>query len=249
MELTQILLLIAVFIVSALIKGWSGFGTNLLALPILVMLGYEVKEAVTIVITVNVFFNLTMILTSKKLNIKSLQSIGVLLLFGIVFTFVGQVLLKNANPSVLKIILGIAITLTVLNKAAKYSFTVSNKEKWYIPVGIISGLLNGMAGLGGLPVLILLSNSEMEQDEFKQTLVTYFFAMNLIAVTGFIANGLYSPFVFENIAYAIIPGIIFVLLGIVLSRKVSDTIFQKVMLLILLALGLKLGYDGVSALI
>ncbi len=44
-----------VFMFSAFLKGWSGFGTNLIAIPLLVMLNYEFKEAVIIVISLNIF--------------------------------------------------------------------------------------------------------------------------------------------------------------------------------------------------
>ena len=73
MTLESILIIIAIFAVSALIKGWSGFGTNLLAMPMLVFLGYELKEAVTIVITVNVFMNIAILVENKKFNFDALK--------------------------------------------------------------------------------------------------------------------------------------------------------------------------------
>ena len=246
MTLESILIIIAIFAVSALIKGWSGFGTNLLAMPMLVFLGYELKEAVTIVITVNVFMNIAILVENKKFNFDALKEIWVLIIFGVSFTFVGSYFLKSGDPNILKIIIGVVIILTVLNKALKLKFVITNKEKYYIPVGIISGLFNGMAGLGGLPVLILLSNSDMPRDKFRTTLVSYFLVMNIIVVFSSLYSGFYTSFVLTNIGIVLLIGVAFCMFGVYLSRRVSDVIFQRVMLVMLLFMGVNLMYNGIT---
>lgn len=251
MSVELILIILSVFIISALIKGWSGFGTNLIAMPVLLMFSeYSAfKTAVVIVITVNVFLNISILVENKKFKLSSLKNIIVLVVLGIVFTFVGQLFLKSTNTNVLKIILGAFIILTVLNKSIKYSFKIKNKERYFIPVGIIAGLLNGIAGLGGLPVLILLSNSDMKKDEFRTTLVSFFLVMNIVAVVGFVVNGLYTTFIFTNIGIVIIPSILACLAGVYLSRRVSDKYFQRIMMVILFVFGSNLLYQGISSLL
>ena len=74
MTLELALLVTVVFIFSALIKGWSGFGTNLLAMPMLLILGFLKTEAVPIVITVNSALDSTItapITTKSPLNLKN----------------------------------------------------------------------------------------------------------------------------------------------------------------------------------
>jgi uncharacterized membrane protein YfcA len=249
MTLELALLVTVVFIFSALIKGWSGFGTNLLAMPMLLILGFLKTEAVPIVITVNIFLNIAILIENKKFKLSSLNNIMVLVVLGVVFTFVGQIFLKNSNADIIKIILGFFIILTVLNKGLKLKFTVTNKERYYIPIGIISGLLNGIAGLGGLPVLLLLSNSNMKKDEFRTTLVSYFLVMNIVAVIGFIINGLYNSLVFSYIGLVVVVSLAVCMFGVYLSRRVDDKWFQRVMLLILFALGAYTMYTGIAGLV
>lgn len=254
MTIGLILIVLLVFIVSAGIKGWSGFGTNILAMPLLVFLGYAVVEAVVIVITINLFLNIAILVENKKFKLSSLKDISVLVVFGVLFTFVGQYFLKNTNPDVLKIILGAMIILTVLNKILKINFVVKNKEKYYIPIGIVSGLLNGIAGLGGLPVLILLSNSKMEKDKFRTTLVSYFLVMNIVAIIGYVINGLYSSYIFMNIGIVLPVAVIAAMFGVYLSRRVSDKWFQRVLLGILLIFGVTMislgfGFNLIQAII
>ena len=153
------------------------------------------------------------------------------------------------TKDIIKIILGFFIILTVLNKGLKLKFTVTNKERYYIPIGIISGLLNGIAGLGGLPVLLLLSNSNMKKDEFRTTLVSYFLVMNIVAVIGFIINGLYNSLVFSYIGLVVVVSLAVCMFGVYLSRRVDDKWFQRVMLLILFALGAYTMYTGIAGLV
>ena len=58
------------FLISSLVKGWSGFGTNLIAMPFLIaFLGFAKADAVTIVISINVFMNIAILVENKKFNI------------------------------------------------------------------------------------------------------------------------------------------------------------------------------------
>ena len=247
MTLELALLVILVFTISTVLKGWSGFGTNLIAIPALaIYLGYDYIEAVVIVLTLNFFINIAMLIENKKFNVKSLEKIKVLILFGLIFHVVGLILLKGLDTDILKIVAGSLIILTVLNKAFDFKFTIKNKEKYYIPVGILSGLFNGMAGLGGLPVLLLLSNSDMEKEDFKSTLVSYFFVMSTISIISFIVGGFYTSFILLNIAIVVVFAISGAMFGVYLSRRVSDKGFQAGMLFILFFMGASMIYNALD---
>ncbi len=253
MTLELVMILLLVFISSAFIKGWSGFGTNLIAMPILVtMLAFGLDQGVTIVISVNVFMNIAILVENKKFNIRSLDNIKMLVLFGVIFTFVGAYFLKSPeNAQVLKIVAGSVIVLLALYRIYTTFFEfkryidVKTMSKYFIPVGIISGFFNGIAGLGGLPVLILLSNTNMERNKFRTTLVSYFLVMNIVAIIGYALAGNYNEFVFTSIGLLVIPSVIACMIGVWLSRRVSDKLFSRVMLGVLLFMGLNLVVNGV----
>lgn len=245
MTLELAILAILVFLVATVIKGWSGFGTNMIVIPVLaIYLGYEYIEAVVIVLTMNLFINVLMLIESKKFNLKSLGKIKILILFGFLFHILGLILLKDLDASILKIIGGSLIILTVINKAFRLKFVIKNKERYYIPVGMLSGLLNGMAGLGGLPVILLLSNSDMEKEEFKSTIISYFFMMSIISVFTFWIGGFYTSFILLNIAITVLFAIIGTLTGIYLSRRVSDKGFQVGLLFVLFFMGASMIYNA-----
>jgi len=254
MTIELFLLLLLTFGISSLIKGWSGFGTNLIALPILItMLGYSNAEGATIVISVNVFMNIAILVENKKFNIKSLENIKWIVYFGVVFTFIGAYYLKNPdNAQVIKVLTGSVIVLTGLYKIMIQKFKINQvfKEetmgKYFIPVGIISGFFNGIAGLGGLPVLILLSNSDMPKERFRTTLVSYFLVMNVVAIIGYVIAGNYMiPGVVTAISWMILPSVAICMFGVFLSRRVNDKIFSNVMIAVLIFMGVNLIVNGI----
>lgn len=253
MTIELFFILLLVFISSAFIKGWSGFGTNLIAMPILVsMLGFDLNVGVTIVISVNIFLNIAILIENKKFNIKSLDNIRLLVFFGVVFTFIGAYYLKSPDNQVaIRIIAGSVIVLLSLYRIytsiyeIKSQIKEENMSKYFVPVGIISGFFNGIAGLGGIPALLLLSNTDMDKDKFRTTLVSYFLVMNVVAIIGYIIVGNFTSFVITSISLMIIPSVIFTMIGVYMSRKVSDKLFSRVMLGILLFMGANLIVTGI----
>jgi len=247
-------IILFVFIISALVKGWSGFGTNLIAMPFLIaFLGFQNTDAVTIVISINVFMNIAILVENKKFNIKSLDNIKVMVIFGVLFTFVGQYFLNDPDyDKYVKIVAGSLIVIAGINKIITMKFgrqelfKEATMHKYFIPAGIVSGIFNGIAGLGGLPALIILSNSDLKREKFRTTLVAYFFVMNVVALIGFIINANYSPFVLQHIGVFLIPAVVVCMVGVYLSRRVSDKVFSYVMLGVLFFMGINLVINGVT---
>jgi len=248
MTTEMILILILVFAVSALLKGWAGFGTNLLALPLLLLLGYVKTEAVPIVMSVNVVLNIVILFENKKFRFSAFRDIWIMVLAGGIFTFIGNFYLQESSEEFIRILVGVVLILFVLNKIFHQTFVIKHKERYFILVGMLSGALNGLAGLGGLPALILLSNSGMKRDRFKATLVLYFLMMNIFVVISSYVNGYFTSFVLINIGYALPAAVALTLVGVYLSRRVSEKWFQRSMLVVLFALGVNLIVRAVQAL-
>ena len=244
----SILIMILIFMFGGFIKGWSGFGTNLVVPPLLGFMAYfgDPKQAMVIVVSVNLFLNLAILIQSKKFNLDLLKSIWVLVVFGVLFNFVGAFFFSKIDDSWFRILLGLMIIIVTINRMFKLKFVVHHPEKYYIPMGIVSGILNGMFGLGGLPLLIVLGSSKMDKDVFKSTLVSYFFVMNIIyIISQGVIGGYYDMFVFTHIMYVIVFAVFATILGVYVSKRVSDQVFQRVMNVVLLFFGLNLIYFGI----
>lgn len=245
----SILLMIVIFMFGAFLKGWSGFGTNLVVPPLLLFMSRfsEFKEIMIIVVSVNLFLNLAMLIQNKKFNLKYLKKIWILVLVGVVFNIVGVLFFESVGETLFKVLMGVMILLVTFNRIFKLKFHFKKLEwQHYTITGVISGILNGMFGLGGIPVLILLGSTKMDKNEFKSTLVTYFAIMNIvfIIIHGLIGSS-YNAFVFTNIAWALPFAVAACLLGVYFSSRVSDKLFQRVMNGVLIFFGINTIYMGI----
>ena len=245
----SILLMIIIFMFGGFLKGWSGFGTNLVVPPLLLFMSRfdDLKVIMIIVVTVNLFLNLAMLVQNKKFNLKYLYNIRILVAVGILFNIVGVLFFESVGETLFKVLMGVMILLVTLNRIFKMKFHFKELNwKHYTVTGIISGILNGMFGLGGIPLLILLGSTKMDKNEFKSTLVTYFAIMNVIfIILHGIIGSTYSTFVFTNILIALPFAVVACLLGVFFSSRVSDKIFQRVMNAVLIFFGLNMIYVGI----
>lgn len=245
----SIILMIVIFMFGAFLKGWAGFGTNLLVPPLLLFLTRfdDAREVMVIVVTVNIFMNLYMIIKGKTFNLQFLKKVWVLVVVGVLFNFVGVLLFTAVDDSLFRILLGLMILFVAMNRIFKLNFHFKEITwKHYLITGILSGILNGMFGLGGIPVLILLSSTKMDKVEFKSTLVSYFFVMNAIFIIlqGIVA-GSYNAFVYTNVLIVLAFAVGTCMFGYYLSGKVDDKLFQRVMNFVLIFFGINLIYVGV----
>lgn len=242
-----IVLIIVIFMTGAFLKGWSGFGTNLVVPPLLILLGYDPKIAIVITVTINIMLNAAMLIESKKLHFKNLIPLMPLVITAFLFHIIGLLLFQNVGKDVINVILGLMILFMAFNRIFKFSFKIDNPKKFYIPIGIISGLLNGMVALGGIPFLLLLASSEPDKEKFKSTVVTYFLFLNILAIAGYIVAGRYTTYVFTNVGYVFVFAIVICMFGVYLSRKVSPKKFNTVMNYILIFFGINMlsfGFAG-----
>lgn len=245
---TAILFMILIFMFGAFLKGWSGFGTNLVVPPLFLFLTRfnDLKEVMVIVISVNLFLNILMIIRSKQFNTKLLKEIWILIIVAVSFHFIGTYFKGLLDDSMFRIFLGVAIILVTLNRIFKLRFHIK-KIEWYhyLITGIFSGILNGLFGLGGIPLLILLGSTKMDKFKMRSTLVSYFLIMNIIFIIGEVINGSYNMFVINNILILIGFAILACMLGLYFSSRVNDKVFQRVMNGILIFFGINLIYHGI----
>ena len=103
--------MIIIFMFGGFLKGWSGFGTNLVVPPLLLFMSRfdDLKVIMIIVVTVNLFLNLAMLVQNKKFNLKYLYNIRILVAVGILFNIVGVLFFESVGETLFKVLMGVMI--------------------------------------------------------------------------------------------------------------------------------------------
>lgn len=226
---------LAILFSGAFLQGLTGFGYSLFSLPLLAFL-MPVSHAVPMLCLTSIFLNLSVFLKARKsLDLKRILP---LLISGAAALPAGIWLLKTTDESMLKIIIGVIVTLSSVIYLFGLRVKVERERLAMIPVGFLSGLLNGATTFSGPPVILFFANQKVAKHQFRVSLATYFLLLNIAAVPAFIAGDLLTGKAVLNTLYlfpAVVPG---VLLGIRMADVVNEKRFRFIALIALGALGL-----------
>ncbi len=226
---------IAILFTGACLQGLTGFGYSLFSLPLLAFL-MPVSSAVPMLCLTSIFLNLIVFLKARKsLDLKRILP---LLVSGVVALPAGIWLLKTADESALKIIIGVIVTLSSIIYLSGFRVVVRREKLVMIPVGFLSGLLNGATTFSGPPVILFFANQKVARHQFRASLAAYFLLLNIISVPAFIAGGLLTGETALNTLYLFPAVVLGVLLGIKLADAVSDERFRFLALIALGVLGI-----------
>jgi uncharacterized membrane protein YfcA len=231
--LTVIGLLIIFF--AALLQGITSFGFALLAMPLLSMF-LSLHQVVPIIILFSILTNIG-ILYHMRLHVE-LRRIWILICSSIIAAPIGTYLLIIINPNELKIFIGVLIALLSIALLKGMKATIRNERLSLIPVGFMSGLLNGSVSMSGPPIVLFLSNQGVDKQVFRANLAAYSLILNIVTLIPFFLTGLISK---EVMHYSVLylPALIVGLgLGIFCATKVKEAVFKKYTLYIILASGL-----------
>ena len=113
----------------------------------------------------------------------------------------------------------------------------------------VSGFTSFVAHAGGPPLSVYLLPQNMDKTLFVGTTVVYFTFVNYLKLVPYSLLGQFSG---ENLLTSLVLSPLAPLgmwLGIWLHRRINEKIFYQAIYLMLAAVGLKLLYDGVGALI
>jgi len=223
-----------IIFLAAMTQGITSFGFSLIALPLL-----DIFLPLQIIVPILVIYSLvlnTIILYYIK-EFIDFKRISILVIAGIIGTPVGVYLLKVSNESTLKLLIGIIITIAAIANFTGYKIKIKNEKLSYIPVGLVSGLLNGSVSLGGPPVVLFLTNQDVEKQTFRANLTLYFWILNIITIPTHFFSGLITSEVIRYTAY-LSPGLIVgTLLGIRLGNKLDEKLFKKLTLILITCMG------------
>jgi uncharacterized membrane protein YfcA len=236
---------IAVVLLAGFFQGLTSFGFALIAMPFLARI-VPVKEAVPIVVSLSLLTNFLVLKDCYKH--VALRKIWMLILASFVAAPIGAWLLLFVEPTYIKLGAGVLIvcfaTLMILGK----TFAVRNEKIAFIPVGFLSGLLNGSISLSGPPVALFLSNQGTNKNEFRANITFYAIFLNIVTIVSFALNGLLTrDMLMKTSVY--VPGMaVGVLIGAFALTKLDERLFKKIALGLIIVSGLSTAIQAALAL-
>jgi uncharacterized membrane protein YfcA len=225
---------ILIILTAGFIQGLTSFGFALISMPFLARI-IPLQEAVPIVVLLSLCTNIVVLMNSRKhVDIKK---IWILIISSLIAAPLGTYLLIYLNANLLKVFTGILIiTFSVILLIGK-SYPVRNEKIAFVPVGIMSGLLNGSISMSGPPVALFLSNQSVSKDKFRANLTAYAIILNIITICTYIYSGLLTQEVIKFTTWFVPRRFVGVFRGTKAIKKLDDGLFRKLALSIIIISG------------
>lgn len=234
----------AVVFSAGFIQGLSGFGSNLILLPLLT-LAFPIKTIIPLAGLFALCINSSLIMKLRK-NIR-LGPVLLMLSCSLPGIPCGVLILKVVAPQYLEVGLGIVL---VLFTGYGLLFCFPRRETpwwWAMPAGFVSGCLGGSLGTNGPPILIYTAIQPWSKNEVKSVLALFFLLSGLGVTTAQGLNGLLTSRVFALFRMGFFPLLAGIGLGVFAAGKMGETGYRKSVQLLVLLLGLSMLVRGLSS--
>jgi uncharacterized membrane protein YfcA len=213
-----------------------GFGVGLIAVGTLAMVLPQVQDVVVLLVLVNLPPEALVVTKSRR----SINWRGVLLVcVGIaVGVPLGTIVLQQSNPLFILVLLGgflLLAGLVFLLLPERYRV---RWPRWAGAVaGGLGGLLAGMFGTGGPPLILYYRLAGLDKTTFRGNLMAVFLVVSLVRLASYAVAGLITTERLWSAALALPAVLLGTLLGNAIHLRIRELTFQRLVAAALMAIG------------
>jgi uncharacterized membrane protein YfcA len=243
-SIPQFLIVCLIVAVAEAVYVLLGFGAGLIAVGTMALLLPELKDAVVLLLLVNLPAELWVVRSS----LRKISWPGVLVIFiGVALGIpLGTWWLRWGDASFLLVLLGGFLVAV----GAVFLFIRSPRGRrmapWTAaPVGVLSGILTGLFGTGGPPLILYYQLTGSDKAAFRGNLMAIFLLMTTVRVPSYAVFGLITaPRLWS--ALAVMPAVILgAVIGNRIHLRIEEATFRRLVSAALLIIGLLLLIPGV----
>lgn len=231
------------FFLAACTKGILGFGVNIVSVPLMsLMIGP--KAAIAIVSLPSLFNNLVVVFSQRREPdaVSLVKRIMPLLIAAGIGITIGSFLLYLLDTALISLILGLITILYVLTNRVRANWQVPPEQEQIVAplAGLGAGLLAGVSGISAPILVAYLYSLRLDKRQFVYVISVIFVVLTASQSLNFWLLGFYtSETVLIGLSY-FIPIFLGTIFGNRLQTKISQDLFNKLVLAALFVVGLDL---------
>jgi uncharacterized protein len=209
---TELSIVIFTVFIASIIRGFNGFGFSAICIS-----GFSfilpAIEIVPIILILEVLVSIFMIpYIWNKIDWKFVLQMQIGIIIG---SPIGLYLLKFLSPDITHLSICLIVIFFSILLMKGYSNQKLNISPVRIFTGVISGTINGLTTLGGMPVALLLLVTSIQPSVVRGSLAALFFLTDIYAFTLSFFGGIVDL----TTIYRTIPLVIFLPLGVAIGNK------------------------------
>ncbi len=251
LQVETLVAILALFIGSTMFSA-IGFGIGMVATPVMLLV-LDPQTVIVVVTACGAGIGLWIVVQAR--NDIPLREIWPIAFAGALGVPIGVTILKNADPSVLRI--GIAVLIILLAAASltnlqrrvdrlnelEVSVSLSSGRTLRLNCSSILGIAAGFVvgtvlpsfGVGGPLVMLFLLTRDWPRQSVRAGMALFLQTLTTSAVVGFAVAGLYTPERLTLLAIVVIPSLAGLALGALLIRRMNERVFRYAVIAIILA--------------
>ena len=229
----------SIILLAYFIRGISGFGSGLIAVPLLAHF-LPLQFVVPFVLILD--FSASVALSGHTHKQVQWQEVMPLLPFTVIGVILGVVLLIQLPKEPLLTGLGIFVIIFGLRNVLNLHGSRIISRWWTVPTGLTGGMVGALFGTGGPPYVIYLSHRLSDKSEIRATFSGLFLIDGGLRILTFLVAGLLLQ---SGMIAAILGAMPVMTLGLYLGHKVHTGLSNQQ---ILKLIGTLLLLSGISLL-
>ena len=235
---TQYILALIILITAYTFRGVTGFGSGLIATPLLALF-LPLTFAIPFISLLDMTASATHI-THTRQHI-SWKVIFRALPFAFIGVPIGLFVLQTIDTKILVKALGIFIIVFAIYSLIAPKLKKSDSIIWPAFGGFFGSLIGAMFGTGGPFYVFYFQLQQLDKSAFRATCAAVFLLDGLIRAVGFTYSGFYTSTVLLSIAYALPVMFFSMYIGNHIHTNITARSFQK-------SIGVFLIFSGIALL-
>lgn len=246
LDAVTLVAILAALALGGLVKGATGAGTPIVAVPVMAAF-YDVRLAVVVMVVPNLVSNFWQMRRFRRARLPR-DFARTFAIGGAVGAALGTGLLAVLPEAALALLIAGAVALYVLLRLVRPDLRLAfaTARAMVLPVGTAAGVLQGAAGISGPISVSFLSAMRLERPVFIATVSAFFVAMSAVQLLALVAVGLMTPGRLALSVVAILPVLAAMPLGNWVGGRLSARVFDRIILTLLTVMSARLAWSALG---
>ena len=232
-------------LIGGILKGATGAGAPIVAVPVLAML-YDVPFAIAMLTFPILFSN---IWQAWRFRASQGSKLFVWLFAGsaAIGAAIGTVLLVSLPSKLLFVSVSVAVLVYIAFRLARPQWSLSERlgRRLVAPMGFLSGVMQGAAGISAPVSLTFLTALRMERARFIATVSVFFTVMAIVQIPALASLGVMDGHRAALSLLACVRMFGGMPIGAMLARHLSPKTFERVIFVLLTVVALRLIFEAI----
>lgn len=246
MDAESLVLVFLAFAAGGIVKGATGAGAPLFAVPVMAALR-DVPFAVAVFVLPNIVPNLWQFWLYRA-EVSDRRFTWTFAIGGGIGAGLGTIALAGLDAHLLELGTGLTLVAYVVFRLTRPAWRLARPAAGRLagPMGVLAGGFQGATGLSAPVSLTFLNAVGMARKEFAATASLFFIALGVVQLPAQTAYGIMTPDRFGYGLLALIPMLSFMPVGAWIGERLPPRVFDRLILVLLAVLAARLVHAGLA---